>query len=69
MVELTRSAWEELCRELEGQGAAGEIGLQRKFHDDGPVDGAFRPFERRASGVCIAERYRELAGETLKAVN
>jgi predicted NBD/HSP70 family sugar kinase len=50
-------------------GTAGEIGLQRKFRDDEPLDGAFGPFERRASGVCIAERYRELAGEALKAVN
>lgn len=45
------------------QGAAGEIGLQREFHDDEPLDGMFGPFERRASGIGIAERYRELAGE------
>jgi predicted NBD/HSP70 family sugar kinase len=44
------------------QGAAGEIGLQREFHDDESLDGMFGPFERRASGIGIAERYRELAG-------
>jgi predicted NBD/HSP70 family sugar kinase len=45
------------------KGAAGEIGLQREFHDDEPLDAMFGPFERRASGIGIAERYRELAGE------
>ena len=48
------------------KGAAGEIGLQREFHDDEPLDGMFGPFERRASGIGIAERYRELAGEAGK---
>ena len=42
-------------------GAAGEIGLQRAFHDDEPLDGLFGPFERRASELGMVRRYRELA--------
>ena len=42
-------------------GAAGEIGLQREFHDDEPLDGLFGPFERRASALGMLRRYRELA--------
>lgn len=44
-------------------GGAGEIGLQRDFEDDQVLDEEFGPFERRASGLGIAQRYRELAGE------
>lgn len=50
------------------QGAAGEIGLQRDFHDDEPLDGKFGPFERQASGLGIARRYRQLAGGNIGRV-
>lgn len=43
-------------------GAAGEIGLQREFDDDEPLDGFFGPFERRASELGVIRRYREVAG-------
>ena len=43
-------------------GAAGEIGLQRDFHDDEPLRGLFGPLERECSGLGMAEHYRELTG-------
>lgn len=49
------------------KGAAGEIGLQRDFDDDKPLEGAlFGPFEQRVSGPSLARRYRELSGSTGK---
>ena len=48
----------KLYRGLDG--AAGEIGLQREFHDEEPLDGLFGPFERRASELGMVQRYREL---------
>lgn len=44
-------------------GAAGEIGLQREFHNDEPLDGLFGPFERHASALGMVRRYRELTAE------
>jgi predicted NBD/HSP70 family sugar kinase len=44
-------------------GAAGEIGLQREFHDDEPLKGLFGPLERSASGLGMVRRYAELVGE------
>jgi len=43
-------------------GAAGEIGLQRDFHDDGPLRGLFGPLERECSGLGMAKHYRDLTG-------
>lgn len=50
------------------QGAAGEIGLQRDFHDEEPLDGKFGPFEQQASGLGIARRYRQLVGASVGRV-
>jgi predicted NBD/HSP70 family sugar kinase len=44
-------------------GAAGEIGLQRDFHDDERLDELFGPLERECSGLGMTKRYRELTGE------
>jgi predicted NBD/HSP70 family sugar kinase len=43
-------------------GAAGEIGLQRAFHEDEPLDELFGPLERECSGLGMTKRYRELTG-------
>lgn len=43
-------------------GSAGEIGLQRDFHDDGPLRGLFGPLERECSGLGMAKHYRDLTG-------
>jgi predicted NBD/HSP70 family sugar kinase len=44
-------------------GAAGEIGLQRDFHDDVPLDELFGTLERKCSGLGMTKRYSELTGE------
>ena len=44
-------------------GAAGEIGLQRDFHDDEPLGELFGTLERECSGLGMTKRYSKLPGE------
>jgi predicted NBD/HSP70 family sugar kinase len=44
-------------------GAAGEIGLQRDFHDDVPLAELFGTLERKCPGLGMTKRYSELTGE------